>query len=84
MIQLSGQDIIRESEGVLGRAHDLMGRTSHQNPAKKLRRLTLLRCKLINNTRWSSIHEMIKRYLQNQEFVTEVDLDEVSSSSSDQ
>lgn len=57
---LAVQEITRESEGVMGRAHELMTELSHQTPAAKQRRLTPLRPRLINNTRWSTVHETLK------------------------
>lgn len=74
---LAAKDILVSYEDIVEKVHRLMKKMSFQIPAAKLRKLTHLRPKLRNDTRWSSTYVMLQRYIQVHEIIKQIELPEV-------
>lgn len=61
--QLAVQEILKDYEVVIGEVNSLMVKLRTPILAAKLRRVTHLKAKLRNQTRWSSTFEMLKRHI---------------------
>lgn len=74
---LTVNDILATFDTVLEKVYLAMKKTSFQIAAAKLRKLTHLRSKLRNDTRWSSSFSMVNRYRKLQSFFPQIDLPDV-------
>lgn len=74
---LAVSEIMAGYDTVIEHVHFLMKNLSFQIPSAKFRKLTLLRRKLKNNTRWSSTHDMLRLYVDIHHLLHRVDLLEI-------
>ena len=74
---LAVKDMLEEYEPLTTQVYFLMKKLKNIIPSAKLRKLTPLRPKCANVTRWSSTYEMLLRYTQLKEFLPSLHLDEV-------
>lgn len=74
---LAVRDVLADHKALIGKVHDLMRRISFQIPSAKLRRLTPLKPKMGNETRWSSTYEMLERYIRLKSYIPQIGVDEV-------
>ena len=75
---LAVKDILEDHTAAISKVQELMHKLCYHIPAAMLRRLTPLSAFTANVTRWSSTHAMLKRYVAIREFITEIDLTEIS------
>ncbi|KAH9132292.1 hypothetical protein AeRB84_021278 [Aphanomyces euteiches] len=61
--------ILTDHEELVNLVNELMRKLRHVVPAAKLRRLTPLKAKMKNSTRWSSTNHMLQRYVEIKPFV---------------
>ena len=74
---LAVQDLLSEEEAALSKVNHLMVKLGTLLLGAKLRKLTPLRPKTRNMTRWSSSFEMILRYVRLREFLPKLDSSEI-------
>lgn len=74
---LAMKDVISLSLPEVGHVRELMRKLSYQIPAARLRRLTHLKAKIDNDTRWSSTYEMLKRYIDIKDVLPELGMPEI-------
>ncbi|KAG7352365.1 hypothetical protein IV203_008413 [Nitzschia inconspicua] len=74
---LAVTDILKDYAALITCVYRLMKKLKNIIPAAKLRKLTPLRAKCSNATRWSSTYEMLVRYKQLEEFLPKLGLVEV-------
>jgi len=74
---LAVKDMIEESNDIVQKIHDLMKKLRTPIAAAKLRKLTYLKAKTLNATRWSSCSEMFKRYQELKEFIGKVEIEDI-------
>ena len=67
------RDFLRDSEETLQKVHNLMRLLCTLKQGGKLRKVTALQPVLRNKTRWSSTHEMIKRFFRLEPFLDKDD-----------
>ncbi len=72
------KDIIQESASEIEKVHQLMKKLRNPISAAGLRRYTDLPAKCSNATRWSSTAAMINRYQKIKDYVTELDIEEIT------
>lgn len=72
-------DILVDFENIIARQLNLVRKLSFQISGAKLRCFTSLQPKLATLTRWSSVHDMVKRYLAPHSFILKIDLDELQA-----
>lgn len=66
---LAVQDILKGAEETLNKLNTLMRKFKYLIPAAKLRKHTHLRAVTRNETRWSSVYSMMKRYFEIREYI---------------
>jgi hypothetical protein len=76
---LAVQDFLKSYADLLDNLNSLMAKLKNLIPAGKLRKHTLLKAKTRNLTRWSSTHDMVKRYFSIREFLPLLKLDYIDS-----
>ncbi|KAG7361649.1 hypothetical protein IV203_036750 [Nitzschia inconspicua] len=73
-LNLAVKDILKDYSSLTTCVYRLMKKLKNIIPAAKLRKLTPLRAKCSNATRWSSTYEMLLRYKQLEEFLPKLGL----------
>lgn len=76
-LQLPVNDVLREHKTILKQVHVLMVKLRTPLISAKLRRVTHLKPKLRNDTRWSSKYQMIKKHVELCGHVNELGSEEV-------
>lgn len=76
---LAVQDILREEETCIAKIHSIMVKLRTLLLSAKLLKLTPLRPKTRNATRWSSAFDMLVRYDRLREFLSELDSAEIDN-----
>ena len=74
---LAVKDILEEYSDVTSCVYHMMKKLKNIIPAAKLRKLTPLRAKCANATRWSSTYKMLRCYKQLKEFLPKLNMTEV-------
>jgi hypothetical protein len=64
-------------DDTLQKINDIMSKLKNLIPAAKLRKLTHLKAKTRNATRWSSTFEMILRYIKIRDFLPLLEINEL-------
>lgn len=70
---LAVQKYLEQHENVITNINRIMGLLSNLKKAGKLRQFTDLEPVIMNATRWSSKHDMIERYFRLEEYIKEMD-----------
>ena len=74
---LAVKDIMVEYDDLVSTVNAIMKKLKNLVPSAKLRKLTPLKPKTRNVTRWSSTHDMLERYLELKQFIPLIKLPEV-------
>jgi hypothetical protein len=74
---LAAKTYLEAYEDTLQKIHDIMSKLKNLIPAAKLRKLTHLKAKIRNATRWSSTFEMILRYTKIRDFLPLLEINEL-------
>ena len=74
---LAVQDILKQHDALLTKERNTMKKLRFPLAAAKLRKITHLRAKFDNVTRWSSAVQMLDRYLKLKDYIEQLEIDEL-------